>query len=213
MTLAICIAAGYLAGSVTFGYWLVRLTKGVDIRTVGSGNLGATNVWRTYGARYGLPVMLLDVLKALVPTLVATIVDGHLTGVLTGAAAMAGHARPVFLRFAKGGKMVATAGGAFLGVAPAVGGIGIGVWLLVFAATRYASVASIVGAASLPLAAWALDEPWPVMAFSGVAAAGMIALHRGNIRRLAAGTESRFQFRRKDATPPEQGAGAGLASG
>ena len=214
MTLAICIVAGYLAGSVTFGYWLVRLTKGVDIRTVGSGNIGATNVWRTYGVKYGLPVMLLDILKALVPTLVATLVNGHLTGVLTGAAAMAGHARPIFLRFAKGGKMVATAGGAFLGVAPEVGGIGIGIWLLVFAVTRYASVASIAGAASLPLAAWALDEPWPVIAFSGVAAAGMIALHRGNIRRLAAGTESRFQFRRKKpAAAPDDGTGAGLASG
>jgi glycerol-3-phosphate acyltransferase PlsY len=213
VTLAICIVVGYLAGSVTFGYWLVRLTKGVDIRSVGSGNIGATNVWRTYGLRYGLPVMLLDIVKALAPTLVATLVDGHLTGVLTGAAAMAGHARPIFLRFAKGGKMVATAGGAFLGVAPAVGGIGIGVWLLVFVVTRYASVASICGAASLPLAAWALDEPWPVMAFSGVAAAGMIALHRGNIRRLAAGTESRFQFRRKKSSPAaDQGTGAGLAS-
>ena len=212
MTTALFVAVGYLAGSVTFGYWLIRLTKGVDIRTVGSGNIGATNVWRTYGLRYGLPVMLLDVAKGFAPTLAATLIDGHLTGVLTGAAAMAGHARPIYLRFARGGKMVATAGGAFLGVAPVIGGIGVGVWIVVFLLTRYASVASIVGAASLPFSAWALDEPWPVIAFAGVAAAGVIVLHRENVRRLAAGTESRFQFRRKrPPIAPDQSAGAGLA--
>src|SRR5213592_106155 len=118
MTIVLFALAGYLAGSLPFGYWVVRATKGVDIRSVGSHNIGATNVWRTYGWRYGLPVMALDILKAFVPVLVATLVDGHLTGVLTGAAAMVGHARPIYLRFAKGGKMVATAGGAFLGVAP-----------------------------------------------------------------------------------------------
>src|SRR5436305_14893564 len=117
MWIAPFMVAGYLCGSITFGYWLIRWTKGVDIRTVGSRNLGATNVWRTYGWRYGLPVMVLDILKAFVPVLVATLVDGHLTGVLTGAAAMVGHARPIYLRFAKGGKMVATACGAFPGVA------------------------------------------------------------------------------------------------
>src|SRR5206468_362199 len=141
---------GYLAGGMPFGYWIVRLTKGVDIRTVGSGNIGATNVWRTYGRKYGLPVVLLDIGKGFVVALVFTQVDSHLAGVLAGAAAMLGHWRPLFLRFAKGGKMVATTGGAFLGVAPAVGGIGVGVWILVFLVTRYASVASILAALSLP---------------------------------------------------------------
>src|SRR5438876_5682986 len=122
-----------------FGYWLVRLTKGVDIRTVGSGNIGATNVWRTYGRKYGLPVVLLDTAKGFVPALLATIYVSHLAGVVTGAAAMLGHWRPLFLRFAKGGKMVATCGGAFLGVAPLVGAAGAGVWILVFLLTRYAS--------------------------------------------------------------------------
>src|SRR2546423_5009077 len=144
MWIAPFMVAGYLCGSITFGYWLIRWTKGVDIRTVGSHNRGATNVWRTYGWRYGLPVMLLDILKAFGPTLAATLVVGHLCGVLTGAAAMVGHARPVFLKFAKGGKMVATAGGAFLGVAPLLGLAGVGVWLVLFLVTRYASVASIL---------------------------------------------------------------------
>jgi glycerol-3-phosphate acyltransferase PlsY len=198
---AVLIAAGYLAGSMPFGYWLVRLTKGVDIRTVGSGNIGATNVWRTYGWRYGAPVVLLDTAKGFGPALAATLTISHLAGVLAGAAAMLGHWRPLFLRFAKGGKIVATTGGAFFGVAPAVGGIGAAVWLIVFLGTRYASVASMVAAASLPALAAALGYPWPVIAFGGAAAAAVIVLHRANIRRLFAGTESRFQLRKRPATP------------
>jgi glycerol-3-phosphate acyltransferase PlsY len=93
--------------------------------------------------------------------------------------------------------MVATCGGAFLGVAPVVGGIGAAVWIAVFAVFRYASVASIVAALSLPIAAVALGEPWPVIVFAALAAAGVVVLHRANIRRLRAGTESRFHFRRE----------------
>src|SRR2546428_10646953 len=118
MTVALFALAGYLAGSMPFGYWVVRLLKGVDIRTIGSGNIGATNVWRVYGRRYGLPVVLLDVAKGFVPAMLATIYVGHLAGVLAGGAAMLGHWRPLFLRFAKGGKTVATYGGARVGGAP-----------------------------------------------------------------------------------------------
>src|SRR6266511_4165881 len=110
MTIALFALAGYLAGSLPFGYWTVRVTKGADIRSIGSGNIGATNVWRTYGWRYGLPVALLDVAKGFAPALAATIVVGHLAGVAAGAAAMLGHWRPLFLGFAKGGKMVVAAG-------------------------------------------------------------------------------------------------------
>jgi glycerol-3-phosphate acyltransferase PlsY len=191
MTTALLLAAGYLIGSVPFGYWLVRATKHVDIRSVGSGNIGASNVWRTFGWRYGVPVVLFDTAKGFVPALVATEVAGPFAGVLAGGAAMLGHARPVFLGFTKGGKTVATAGGTFLGVAPVVGLISLGVWIAVFVITRYASVASIVAACSLPLLAWAFGEPWPVIAFGGAAAAVVIFLHRQNIRRLFAGTESR----------------------
>jgi glycerol-3-phosphate acyltransferase PlsY len=135
--------------------------------------------------------MLFDIAKGLVPALVATEVAGALAGVLTGGAAMVGHARPLFLGFEKGGKAVATAGGTILGVAPVVGLIGAGVWILVFAVTRYASVASIVSGCTLPLLAWLLGEPWPVIAFGGAAAAAVIVLHRQNIERLVHGTESR----------------------
>jgi glycerol-3-phosphate acyltransferase PlsY len=176
---------------VPFGYWLVRLTKHVDIRKVGSGNIGASNVWRTFGWRYGVPVMLFDTAKGFVPALVATEVAGPLAGVLAGGAAMLGHARPVFLGFTKGGKTVATAGGTILGVAPVVGLIGAAVWIGVFVITRYASVASIVAAISLPVVAYLLGEPWPVIAFGGAAAAAVLVLHRENVKKLFAGTESR----------------------
>ncbi|HLM36276.1 MAG TPA: glycerol-3-phosphate 1-O-acyltransferase PlsY [Gaiellaceae bacterium] len=187
---------GYLAGSIPTGYWLVRALRGDDIRKTGSGNIGATNVWRIYGARFGVPVMFLDTLKGFVPALLATMYVGHLAGVLAGGAAMLGHWRPLFLRFERGGKAVATCGGAFFGVAAVVGGIGAGVWILVFVLFRYASVASIVAAVSLPLIAVALGEPWPVIAFGSIAALAVILLHRPNIARLRSGTETRFRFRR-----------------
>jgi glycerol-3-phosphate acyltransferase PlsY len=196
MTTALLILAGYVLGSMPWGYWLVRLFKGEDIRSQGSGNIGGTNVWRVYGWRLGLPVVLLDTAKGFVPALVATQVESHLAGVLAGGAAMLGHWRPMFLRWQRGGKVVATCGGAFLGVAPVVGGIGAGVWIAVFLLFRYASLASIVAALSLPLAAVLLDEPWPVIVFAAVAALAVVLLHRANIGRLRAGTENRFRFRR-----------------
>jgi glycerol-3-phosphate acyltransferase PlsY len=150
-----------------------------------------------YGARLGLPVALLDVAKGFAPTLAATLVAGHLAGALTGAAAMLGHWRPLFLGFAKGGKIVATCGGALFGLAPVVGLAGTGVWVVVFVATRYASVASISAAASLPLIALLLGEPWPVLVLAAGAAVAVLVLHRANLARLRAGTETRVQLRRR----------------
>src|SRR3954467_11595471 len=180
-----------------WGYWLVRVFKGVDIRTVGSGNIGGTNVWRVYGRWLGFPVVFLDTAKGFVPAFLAVQFVGHGTAVLAGAAAMLGHYRPLFLGFQRGGKMVATAGGAFLGAAPLRGAAGAGVWVLVFAITRYASVASITSAASLALWAWLFGYPWPVIAFGGAAGAGVAFLHRANIARLVGGEEHRFELRRR----------------
>jgi acyl phosphate:glycerol-3-phosphate acyltransferase len=192
---ALVVIAGYLAGSLPFGYWVVRLTRGKDIRRFGSGNIGATNVWRVYGIRYGLPVAVLDVAKGFVPALVGSLVAGELAGALAGGAAMLGHWRPLFLGFARGGKTVATAGGAFFGLAPLVGLAGAVVWALVFLVTRYASVASMTAAVSLPVIAVAIGEPWPVTVFALGAAAAVLLLHRGNLRRLRAGTEPRVRLR------------------
>src|SRR2546429_4122990 len=196
MTTLLLVAAGYLLGSMPWGYWLPWLVEHDDVRRRGSGNIGGTNVWRVYGWRLGLPVVLLDTLKGFAPALVATLTVSHLAGVLAGAAAMLGHWRPLFLRWQRGGKVVATCGGAFLGVAPVVGGIGAGVWIVVFLVFRYASLASIVGALSLPVAAVLLGEPWPVLAFAAGAAAAGLGLHPPNIARPRAGPAKPFPVKR-----------------
>jgi glycerol-3-phosphate acyltransferase PlsY len=113
---------------------------------------------------------------------------------------MLGHWRPLFLGFRRGGKMVATAGGAFFGVAPLVGLTGAGVWLLVFGLTRYASVASMSAAASLAFWAWLYGYPWPVVVFGGFAGVGVVFLHRANIGRLVRGEENRFRGLRRSTS-------------
>ena len=198
MAFAGVVVLGYLLGSCPWGYWLVRVVRHEDIRTVGSGNIGATNVWRTYGRRFGIPVVLLDTLKGFVPALVATLLVSppHLAGICAGAAAMLGHWRPLFLRFAKGGKMVATCGGVFFGVAVLVALTAGGVWILTFLLFRYASLASIVAGISLPVMAAVYGYPTSVILFGAAAAVAILYLHRANLRRLRAGTEHRFQLRR-----------------
>jgi glycerol-3-phosphate acyltransferase PlsY len=196
VTFAGLVVLGYLLGSCPWGYWLVRLFRREDIRRVGSGNIGATNVWRTYGPSLGLPVIVLDVLKGFVPALLGVIFVSHLCGIVAGAAAMLGHARPLFLRFAKGGKMVATCGGVFFGVAWTVAVTAGVVWIAVFLVGRYASLASIAAAIALPVAAAVYGYPTSVIAFGVVAAVAVIFLHRANLRRLRAGTENRFHLRR-----------------
>jgi glycerol-3-phosphate acyltransferase PlsY len=189
---ALVVVGAYLLGSIPFGYLLPRVLRGDDIRRHGSGNIGATNVWRVYGRWLGVPVAVLDVLKGLVPAALGLRLGGDWVGVLAGAAAMLGHARPVYLGFSKGGKMVATAGGVALALAPfAALGCAV-VWLAVFALTRYASLASMLAAVALPVLCLALGSSWPVVAFTALAALGVLALHRQNVRRLLRGTEPRF---------------------
>jgi glycerol-3-phosphate acyltransferase PlsY len=158
--------------------------------------VGASNVFRVYGRSLGIPVALLDVAKGFAAAALGLWAGGALVGVLAAAAAMLGHARPVFLRFQKGGKMAATAGGATFALAPLVAFCCVGVWLVVFALTRYASVATIVTAGALAVLVVVLEYPWPVIVFGVTGAVAVIALHHGNIRRLAAGTEHRFELRR-----------------
>jgi acyl phosphate:glycerol-3-phosphate acyltransferase len=198
VSFAALVVLGYLLGSCPWGYWVVRLVRHEDIRKVGSGNIGATNVWRTYGRALGIPVVLLDTLKGFVPALLGMLFVSphHLSGIAAGAAAMLGHWRPLFLRFAKGGKMVATCGGVFFGVAIWVALTAGFVWLITFFTLRYASVASILAGIALPLAAIAYGYPLSVILFAVLAAGAILFLHRGNLRRLRAGTESRFSFRR-----------------
>ena len=148
---ALIIAGGYLIGSIPFGVVVVKLFRGEDIRKQGSGNIGASNVWRAYGRWLGVPVALLDVAKGFVPALIGVKLGGEWVGVLAGAAAMLGHARPIWLGFSKGGKMVATGGGVVLALAPLAAGICLLVWLATFVLFRYASLASLVAAVALPI--------------------------------------------------------------
>jgi acyl phosphate:glycerol-3-phosphate acyltransferase len=202
------VAAGYLLGSCPFGYWLVKLGAGTDIRAHGSGNIGATNVWRVHGRRYGMPIVILDVAKGFVPALLGLWLVDPLTGVLAGSAAMLGHWRPLFLRFAKGGKTVATGAGVYFAVAPLVALAGLAVFLLVLLTTRYVSVASMATAIVVPIVAVLLDRPWPVIAFSLASAVVVFLLHRPNIERLRAGTENRASLRRRRRDGRRAAAGA-----
>jgi glycerol-3-phosphate acyltransferase PlsY len=192
----LAIVGGYLLGSLPFGYWLPRVFRGEDIRASGSGNVGATNVFRVYGRRLGAAVVLLDVGKGFAAALLGIWAGGALVGVLAAAAAMVGHARPIFLRFEKGGKMVATAGGATFALAPLAALACVGVWVVAFLLTRYASVASLATALALVLFVWLFGAPWPVLAFAIAGTAAIVLLHRHNLRRLASGTEHRFDLRR-----------------
>jgi len=186
------VIGGYLVGSIPFGVVLVGLLRGEDIRKVGSGNIGATNVWRIYGRKLGLPVAFLDVAKGCGPALAGLLVANAWVGVLAGIAAMVGHARPVYLRFAKGGKMVATAGGVAFALAPLAALACLLLWIAVFALLRYSSVASMLTSLALPFLCWAFGAEWPVVGFGAVACVGVLGLHVPNIRRLISGTEPRF---------------------
>lgn len=197
MNEAIAIVAGYVIGSMPWGLWLPRALAGVDIRKVGSGNTGATNVWRNLGFKLGLGVALLDIGKGAGAALLGQWLAGDLFGALAGVGAMVGHYRPLFLGLARGGKMVATTGGVGLALAPIPFLCGAAVWIAVFLVTRYASVASMVGAATLPLFALLFDASWPIVAFAAAAAVAIVLLHRSNIARLVAGTENRMELRRR----------------
>ena len=197
MSFAAIVLGGYLLGSCPWGYWLPRIFRGDDVRRSGSGSTGGSNVWRTYGPKLGIPVILLDALKGFVPALVGVLVVSHLCGIVAGATAMLGHARPLYLRFKKGGKMVATGGGVLAAVCPWVALTAIGLWFVTFALTRYTSVASIAAALALPVCAVAFGYPVSVIVFAGLTGAAVIFLHRTNLSRLRAGTESRFRGLRR----------------
>jgi acyl phosphate:glycerol-3-phosphate acyltransferase len=192
----LAVVGGYLLGALPFGYWLPLLLRHGDIRAHGSGNVGATNVFRVYGRRLGIAVALLDVAKGFAAAALGVWAGGALVGVLAGAAAMVGHARPVFLRFEKGGKMVATAGGAFFALAPLATFCCVVIWLAVFVATRYASVASVLTAVALVVLVFAFGYDWSVVVFAAAGALAIVLLHRHNLSRLVHGTEHRFELRR-----------------
>jgi glycerol-3-phosphate acyltransferase PlsY len=198
MPYALTAALAYLAGSIPFGYLLVRVFRGTDIRQTGSGNIGATNVSRT-SPKLGIITLLLDAAKGLAPVLIARALHPDhaiLFAALAGFSAVVGHMFPVWLGF-RGGKGVATGLGAFLCVAPKSLLVMVGIFIAVVAAFRYISLGSIIATLALPLLAWQLDHlagtPWLL---TSAAALLIVIKHRRNIRRLLSGTESRFSLRR-----------------
>lgn len=199
---ALCIAAAYLLGSIPFGYILVRASRGGDVRKTGSGNIGAANVTRTAGLAAGFATLILDAAKGAAGVWLAAHFVGSTTVIiLAGLAAMIGHSFPFWLGF-RGGKGVATAAGVFAVVCwPAVLGA-IVLWVVVMAFWQYISLASVSAAAALPLLVYVLYAPRhaPPLAISVgtlLAAVLVIVRHRGNIERLIAGTEPRFERPRK----------------
>ena len=195
-------AAAYLLGSVPVGYLLVRIFRRQDIRTLGSGNIGATNVLRAEGKGLGAATFALDVVKGAVAVLLGAAVAGPLLPMipqrnveaLAALFAVLGHMFPVWLRF-RGGKGVATGFGVFLVAAPLAALASITLFAIVFALTRYVSLGSILGAASFPVFAWFTvhgERPAFFIAVQAIVALLIIVKHHPNIRRLLAGNEHRF---------------------
>jgi len=197
------LVASYFIGAIPTSYLLSRFFAGIDLRQQGSGNLGATNLYRVLGWKYAAPAALVDIAKGLVPVVVFAprASPSQMFALACGVAAILGHVFSIFVRF-KGGKGVATAAGVMLGLAPLALAITASVWVVMVRLTGYVSLASISAAAVLPVAVYLLEDGrTPALLWIAAAiAAGVILLHRRNIERLLNGTESRFG-RRAAGTP------------
>lgn len=188
---ALVLAAAYLLGSIPFSY-LVARRAGVDVRKVGSGNVGATNVMRSAGRVAGVVAFLLDASKGAVAALLAQRLDpGGALPPLAAACAVLGHMFPIWLGFT-GGKGVATGAGAFLPLTPLATGVALVVFVVTLAFGRYVSLASLAAAVSLAATAFLTGAPRPVAWTAAVVTAVIIWKHRTNLRRIRAGTENRL---------------------
>jgi glycerol-3-phosphate acyltransferase PlsY len=186
------VAAGYLLGSIPFAFLIARRFAAVDVRQVGSGNVGAANVQRTAGWTLGLTVALLDIAKGAAAVLFALAMDENAgTRAATAFAAVVGHVYPVWLRF-RGGKGVAVAAGAFGAIAPAATAIATGIFGVVIWMTRYVSLGSILAAAALPLLVHLMQGAGSAVSWATGAAALIVWGHRSNVRRLLGRRERRL---------------------
>lgn len=209
MSLVLALLASYLVGSIPFGLVLVRLVKGIDLRTVGSGNIGATNAMRAAGKPVGLAVFVLDFAKGWVAIWGFA---GHVAGqeplswaaTACGALSVLGHCFPVWLRFA-GGKGVATGCGALVAMDPLIWVVGGAIWLVALGLGRMVSLASIAMGLAFPVAAWFLTARVEPTVGAALLALLILVRHRSNIARIVAGTESKIGSKRAAAP----GAGGG----
>jgi len=207
VTVCVVLIGSYLLGSIPFGYLAGRLV-GIDIRKVGSGNVGATNVVRVVGKRYGYLVFALDFLKGFGAVLIAMLVapgrppesnSAEIFGILAAMSSVLGHMYSPWLKF-KGGKGVATSAGALLALTPVATLVGVAIWIIVFWITRYVSLASIIAAVILPIVILTIgshdrNNGKPLFYSSACVAAVVVWRHRSNLSRLMRGTEPRFQKR------------------
>ena len=186
----------YLLGGIPFGYLFVKLKTGRDVRSLGSGNIGATNVLRNAGTVAGVATLLLDIAKGFAAVWLMGRYGSHSAFWLSAAAlaVMAGHAYPVFLKF-KGGKAVASFIGAFLYLTPAPMAAILIVFVVVVWVSRYISLGSVMAAGAFPLAVWLILHPEPVVVLAALLAGGFIVYrHRANLARIRAGNETVFGF-------------------
>lgn len=193
--LAIALVASYLLGAIPTSYLIAKRVKGIDLRTVGSGSLGATNLYRVLGWKFAIPVAMFDALKGATPVAVFGPWAGTTTTValLLGITAVFGHVFSVFVSF-NGGKGMATSAGIVLGLAPGAFGVTLAIWGFIIAISGYVSLASIIAALVLPAAIWLLQPSRRslVLWFAALAVV-VVWFHRANIKRLLNGTEHRFR--------------------
>ena len=194
----LALGLSYVLGSIPAAYIAGRVLRGIDLRQHGSGNLGATNVYRLMGAKVATAVMLFDILKGALPVLLlpglAIGAPAERVAIGCGLAAILGHVRPVFLLWRGGGKGIATAAGVFLALAPLPTVVAIGVWLAVLLSSGYVSLASLASAVAMPAGIALHDGPRSALfVVSACTAAFVFWTHRANIKRLRRGEEHRFR--------------------
>jgi glycerol-3-phosphate acyltransferase PlsY len=203
----------YVAGSIPTGYWLVKSLKGIDIRTIGSGSTGATNVLRSAGKGAALFTLVFDVFKGYVPVMLAVYLEESVWSTLpfnypntiptlVAIIAIVGHSKSIFLGFS-GGKSAATTLGTLYGLNPAAASLTFGLWIAIVYFSKIVSLASIIAALACPLFMFICGAPPAVLIFSLVACVYVVARHKDNIKRLMAGTESKIGSK---ATVPPAGA-------
>ncbi|MEW5821274.1 MAG: glycerol-3-phosphate 1-O-acyltransferase PlsY [Cyanobacteriota bacterium] len=201
--LVLYILIAYLFGSIPTGYILVKQLKGIDIRTVGSGGTGATNVKRVMGTKYFVIVMLCDMFKGMIPTLAALhsglmpdiLPSQYTLAIIVGIAAVFGHSKSIFINFT-GGKSVATSIGVLLAMCWQTALIAFIIWVIVVYLTRYVSLGSIIASFSTPITMWLFDQPASFVIFTLICSLYVsLYLHRANIKRLFAGTENKFSLK------------------
>lgn len=190
------ILIGYFLGSIPFGLILCRYIFGIDIRKLGSGNIGATNVHRNTGIVLGLSVLVLDLLKGFFSAWIGFSLAGEYGAVAGGLAAIAGHNWSFYLKFV-GGKGVATTAGVAIFLFPKAFLILLPLWVIIVALTKYISLASVISAIVMPFCVYLFGYTLPYILMSILAGAFAVYRHKENIKRLKTGTESKFSLRKK----------------